>query len=360
MGLLTRIKSSLRRESSTRVDETRASGTGYTSAIMAARQSYISGTSDLAELTSAVQSCVSLWEGVMASADVSGTDMLDRATMALVARSLALRGEFVGIVRDGIIPVSDWDVSTRNGRPVAYRVGIPEAGGGRTETVLAGEVLHVRIGSDPVAPWTGTAPLRRAALSASLLHQIEEALRDTYRDAPIGSQVLPLPDSSAEDMDAMRMAIRGRQGSTLIIEGVAQATAAGMNPQLGQRRDDLTPDLGKAQAATLLASARGAVAEVFGVPAAFFNPASTGPVFRECQRHLVQYTLSPIAKLLAEEASGKLGAAVSIDVETPVQAFDTGGRARALSGIIKAMAEAQEAGIDPEKAMRLVGWDGEA
>jgi hypothetical protein len=27
-----------------------------------------------------------------------------------------------------------------------------------------------------------------------------------------------------------------------------------------------------------------------------------------------------------------------------------------MSAIIKAMAEAKEAGIDPEKAMRLVGW----
>lgn len=336
--------------------ETRATGPGYTAAIMAARASYISGGSDVAELTSAVQTCVSLWEGVLGGADVIGTDLLDRATMALIGRSLALRGEFVGVIGEHIIPASDWDVSTRGGRPVAYRVSIPEAGGGRTMTALAQEVVHVRIGSDPVAPWTGTAPLRRAALSANMLHEVEEALRDTFRDAPIGSQVLPLPDSSPEDMEAMRGAIRGRQGQTLIIEGVAQATAAGMNPQLGQRRDDLTPDLKKAEAAQIWAQARGAVAEVFGVPAAFFNPASTGPVFREAQRHLVQYTLSPIAKLISDEASMKLGGAVVIDVETPTQAYDTGGRARALSGIIKAMAEAKEAGIDPEAALKLVGW----
>ncbi|WP_354546394.1 phage portal protein [Roseovarius sp. MBR-78] len=326
---------------------------------MAARASYISGGSDVAELTSAAQTCISLWEGVFSGADVAGTDLLDRNTMALVARSLALRGEFLGIIGEHIIPASDWDVSTRGGRPVAYRASIPEAGGGRTVTALAGEVIHIRIGSDPVAPWTGTAPLRRAALSANLLHEIEEALRDTFRDAPIGSQVLPLPDSSPEDMEAMRGAIRGRQGQTLIIEGVAQATAAGMNPQLGQRRDDLTPDLQKAEAAAIMAAARGAVAEVFGVPAAFFNPASTGPVFREVQRHLVQYTLSPLAKVISDEATAKLGGTVQIDVETPVQAYDTGGRARAMQGIIKALAEAQEAGIDPEKAMRLVGWETE-
>ena len=343
----------------TETTETRASGTGYTAAIMAARQSYISGGSDVAELTSAAQACISLWEGILSGADVTGTDALDRPTMALVARSLALRGEAVFVIEDGLVPVSDWDVSTRGGRPTAYRVSIPEAGGGRSETRLAAEVLHVRIGSDPVAPWTGTAPLRRAALSANLLHEIEGALRDTFRDAPVGSQVLPLPDSSPEDMQDMRSAIRGRQGQTLVIEGVAQATAAGMNPQLGQRRDDLTPDLQKAEAAAILAAARGSVAEVFGVPAAYFNPASTGPAFREIERHLVTYTLLPIAKLLEAEATAKLGGTVAVDVERPFQSWDNGARARSMTAIVKAMTEAQEAGIDPDKALRLVGWDGQ-
>lgn len=338
--------------------ETRSSGANYTAQIMAARASYITTGGDVAELTSVVQACVSLWESVLTGADVTGTDYLDRRTMGLLGRSLALRGEFVGIIDgDGITPAMDWEVSTRGGKPVAYRCSVAEAGGARSETRLAGEVLHIRIGSDTAAPWAGSPPLRRAALSANLLHEIETALRDTFRDAPIGSQVLPLPDSTPEDMAAMRSAFRGRRGQTLVIEGTAQATAAGMNPQLGQKRDDLTPDLGKAQTAQLLESARGAVAEVFGVPRAFFNPASTGPVFREAQRHLVQYTLAPIAKLIGDEASAKLGGAVEIDVETPTQAYDTGGRARALSGIIKALSEAEAAGIDPEKAMRLVGWE---
>jgi phage portal protein BeeE len=357
MGLLDIFRRNQKDGDGPLVPETRASGTGYTAAIMAARASYITGGSDIAELTSAAQTCVSLWEGVLSGADVSGTDLLDRPLMGIVARSLALRGEFVGVIDDTITPASDWEVATRNGRPVAYKVSIPEAGGGRTETRLAGEVLHIRIGSDPVAPWTGTAPLRRAALSANLLHELEEALRDTFRDAPIGSQVLPLPDGSPEDMENMRSAIRGRQGQTLVIEGVAQATAAGMNPQLGQRRDDLTPDLKRADAAAILTSARGSVAECFGVPAAYFNLASTGPAFREIERHLVTYTLLPIAKTIEGEATTKLGGAVSVDVERPFQSWDNGARARSMSAIIKAMAEAKEAGIDPEAAMRLVGWE---
>ena len=63
---------------------------------MSAREAYLSGRRGLAELTATAQACISLWEGALALADVSGTDLLDRRTLALAARSLALRGEFAG------------------------------------------------------------------------------------------------------------------------------------------------------------------------------------------------------------------------------------------------------------------------
>jgi hypothetical protein len=352
MGLLDIFR---RNRSANLPTETRSSGTGYTAQIMAARQSYISGVSDLSELTSTVQTCVSLWEGAFAGADVSGTDYLDRATMGLVARSLALRGEAVFLIKpDMLVPCADWDLSTVNGVPRAYRVSVSEAGGGRSETALAGEVMHVRIGSDPVAPWTGTAPLRRASLSANLLHELESALRDTWRDAPVGSQVVPLPDGSADDMAAMRGAFRGRHGSTLIVEGASQAAAAGHYVQQGNRREDLTPDLKKAEAALHLEAARGSVAMAFGVLPAMLNPAAAGPVIREGQRHLAQWTLEPIAKLISAEASAKLGGAVSIDVVRPLQAHDAGAKARAFSMLVSAMAEAKERGIDPGPLLHML------
>ena len=68
-----------------------------------------------------------------------------------------------------------------------------------------------------------------------------------------------------------------------------------------------------------------------------------------------------MAMLLAEEASAKLGVAVMIDVMRPVQAFDVGGRARALSTIIEAMARAKELQLSPDEvntALTLVNWGG--
>jgi hypothetical protein len=60
---------------------------------------------------------------------------------------------------------------------------------------------------------------------------------------------------------------------------------------------------------------------------------------------------------MAEECSGKLGRPVTTDTLRPLQACDAGGRARAMATIVEAMAAAKEAGIDPDVAARLVGWD---
>jgi len=170
---------------------------------------------------------------------------------------------------------------------------------------------------------------------------------------------VPLPDSSAQDMEAMRGAFRGKRGATLVIEGVAQSTAAGMNPQIGKSPDQLTPDLSKAMATQTLEAARDAVCMAFGVLPGLTSRATTGPMVREAQRHLAGWTLQPLAMLWAEEATAKLGAEVQIDVMRPVQAFDVSGRARALSTIIGAMAEAKAAGLAPgdvNAALTLVNW----
>lgn len=345
MGILDVFRRKADKGANLPVSETRAVAMGYTADLIAARHEWLAGTSNVAELTAAVQSCVSLWEAGFTLADVTGTDMLDRRTLAMLARSLALRGEAMFLVRDRLLPVTDWDVKTRHGEPVAYRVSLSEIGGGTSQTVLAGEVLHVRIGSSPVTPWAGTAPLHRASLSAGLLQEVEAALRDTWRDAPVGSQVVYMPDSAADDMEAMRRAFRGRRGSTLIVEGTAQAVAAGMHPELGRRPDQLSPDLERAQAMEALEAARGAILMAYGVLPALVNPATTGPVVREAQRHLATWTLQPLAEIVAEEASAKLGAPVSIDVHRALQSFDAGGSARALAGIMQALATAKEAGL---------------
>lgn len=341
------------------VEETRSAG-NYTAQIMAARESWIAGRSGLADLTATVQGCITLWEGALALADVQGTDLLDRRSMALIARSVALRGEWLALITpEGLVTASDWELSTRDGKPRAYKLTIPEAGGGRQVTALAAEVLHLRIGMDPAAPWCGTAPLRRSSLTAGMLHELETALSEVYANAPLGTAIVPFPEAAGTDLDELGAGFRGRRGRVLLRESVNVTAAGGATPQGDWKPSSVTPDLEASMALQTMEAARASICGAFGVLPALIDRSTTGPMVREAQRHLAGWVLQPIAMLLAEEASNKLGGPVMIDVMRPVQAFDVGGRARALATIVDALTAAKEAGIDDSamnKALTLVNW----
>lgn len=340
-------------------DETRATASGFTAELITAREGWISGARGIGELTATVQGCVSLWEHGLSLADVTGFD-LDRRTLALAARSLALRGEAVFLMRDRLIPAADWDLSTRGGEPRAYRVSISEAGGGTTETALAGEILHFRIGSDVAAPWAGQAPLKRAALTAGLLNAVESALAEIYETAPLGSQIVPFPEARDTDLEALGRGFRGRRGRVLLRESVHVTAAGGAAPAQDWKPQDVTPDLQRAMTSETLDRARGSIMTAFGVLPALFDKAAQGPLVREAQRHLAQWMLQPIAASMAEEISLKTGQPASLDVMAPLQAYDAGGRARALGAVLKALSEAKDADLDPDAiatAGRIVGWE---
>ncbi len=341
-------------------EETRATGSGFTAEIMAAREAYISGRRGIGELTATVQGAVSLWEGGLGLADVQGTDMLDRRSLMLCARSLALRGEALFLIRDtAIVPCSDWDLRTRDGRPTAYRASVSEAGGGRSVNVLAGEVLHFRIGSDVAAPYYGTPPLKRSQLTAGLLNAVETALAEIYETAPLASMIVPFPEAPQTDLEAMARGFRGNRGKVLIRELVNVAAAGGPGPMQDWKPHDLSPDLSKSMTKETLAAARDAVNMAFGILPGLASPVATGPMVREAQRHLAQWVLQPIAAMIAEEATDKLGQPVKLDTLRPLQAFDAGGRARAITAIVGALAQAKEAGVDPAQAMGMVDWGNE-
>lgn len=54
-----------------------------------------------------------------------------------------------------------------------------------------------------------------------------------------------------------------------------------------------------------------------------------------------------------QDLFASLGEAVRIDVVRPLQAYDAG-KARAFSAMIKALAEAQAAGIDPGPVLHML------
>ncbi len=343
---------------SRKIETRSSSAVGYTTQLLQARAAYISGTEGLAEMTATVQSCVSLWEQGFSLADVDGTDILSPLHLALIGRSLALRGEALfWIGPDGLVPASDWDISTKLSRPTAYRLGLPDVGGGTTRTALAAEVIHFRIGCEMGTPYVGSPPLRRAGLTAGLLQHVEAALSDIYRDAPIGSQVIPYPESPETDLNALARAFRGYRGKVQVRESVNVASVGGPAPVTDWKANDLTPNLEQAMTKESLDAARDGINMAFGVLPGLTNPATTGPMVREAQRHLAQWCLQPIANQMAFELSKKLDADISLNVMRPAQAYDAGGRARALVAMVNAMAQAKEAGVDLGPALNQMDWD---
>jgi hypothetical protein len=131
----------------------------------------------------------------------------------------------------------------------------------------------------------------------------------------------------------------------LLRESVSVSAAGGPQPAADWRPASLTPELEKAVPIETLHAARDAICCAFGVLPALFSHDGQGPAFREAQRHLAQWTLAPICGLIAEEATKKLGDKVTLDVLTPTQSYDAGGRARALSATVAALKEAKEAGL---------------
>lgn len=142
-----------------------------------------------------------------------------------------------------MLPVSDWDLSTRYGKPTAYRLTVPEIGGGKTQTALAAEVLHLRIGSDTSQPWIGQAPLRRASITASPLESLETALSEVYQCAPLGTSIVPTTESNEADLNTMAAALRGKRERTLLKESMQVQAAGGMAPATDWAARSLSPDL---------------------------------------------------------------------------------------------------------------------
>lgn len=330
----------------------------FTDIAMGVRAEWIAGKRGVAELTGTVQGCISLWEQGLSIAE-HDNPLLTPAVLALAARTLGLRGEALFLIRENrLVPVDQWDVTTRDAIPRAYRVTIPDTGGGHVETVLAAEVLHFKIGADAATPWRGTPPLRRSSLTASLLYAIEDALADTFANAPLGSQITPMPETGTTDNDKLAASFRGQRGRVLLRESTNVSAAGGPAPATDWKPSDLTPDLSRSMSVESLRAARDSIMHAFGVLPSLVNAQATGPVVREAQRHLAQWTLQPIATAMAAEIGDKLLSPVQIQVSGPLQAYDAGGRARALTGVVQALGTAKQAGLTPEELAAAMHFSG--
>ena len=150
-----------------------------------------------------------------ASAAVEGPEaarLLTRELLALVGRSLVLRGEVVLTPEEGaLLPASGHDI--RGGHRVsewAYRLDL--AGPSRTVSrFLPGEdVLHFRVNTDPSTPWRGRPAHALASATAATAANAE---RTAGQEAKIAiSRLVPSPQpltprSAATDQQHLRRRI---------------------------------------------------------------------------------------------------------------------------------------------------------
>src|SRR5258708_2403265 len=239
---------SIQRPGGNNAPQTRSATSGFTRDYLLDRYAFISGRAGLAEMTAVVQGAVGYWERGFSSAAVTGTSLLTRHTLSMIGRSLALRGESVWWISDlGLIPASNWQLSTQYGTPIAYRLVIPEIGGGQAPIYkLAGDVLHFKIGVEQTQPWLGRSPLRQSAVTTQIIESLETALGELFRDCALGSSIVPFGEAKEIDLQKLGESFRSRRGNIMLRESVQVSSAGGPAPNTNDwQPNSLSPDLSK-------------------------------------------------------------------------------------------------------------------
>jgi hypothetical protein len=79
----------------------------------------------------------------------------------------------------------------------------------------------------------------------SHLVPLSRARSEAYEYMPLGSQVLPFPESPQTDMDKLVAGFRSKRGRVLLWESVSVTSAGGPQPQADWNPNDMSPDLAK-------------------------------------------------------------------------------------------------------------------
>lgn len=266
--------------------------------------------------------------------------------LAAIGLDLCLRGESVWHVRmEGnaltLGRVAYWAHVGRG------RYHLTLAGPTDTETVRAldGEVLRLTINADAIQPWRGRSPFHLMGGSPRLMAEIEGAISGALEWT--GRGILPFPAGvPAEQQSAALRGLRGGGRLAAITSKEDFSASAGQARGNEFRRVDLTPDLRSADLNDATDSLHERVLAAAGIPPALVTASGNAGAMREAYRLFVLQTIDPIARILAPEFA-KVGVTSMSTVE--LMASDTAGRARSVGALVKA-------GVDLERAMRLVGW----
>ena len=341
----------------TKQRETRDSS--YTDAVVALLAEQASGgTLARPAATGALEASASIVARCFAACDVAAPDAFKAAlgpsTLSLIGRSLVRQGEilFAIEIRDGrvvLIPAASWDVTGEHD-PASWTYRLVLGGPSRLTTLspVPNEgMIHIRLQSDPEQPWRGVSPLASAAIAGRLSAETMQALADEA-SGPRG-MLLPTPVDGADPTVAtLKADIRALRGKVALVESTSSGWAADGSQQR-PKGDWETRRIGAAPGAPLIEQASLASREVFaacGIPLSIVTE-SEGTGQREGFRRLMHATITPLARIVAEELSAKFETDIGLSFDG-LFAADLSGRARAFQSLVNG-------GMVVEKAAALAG-----
>ena len=326
--------------------ETRGS---YTDAIVEAllKEATGSTTASVSSL-GVVEACAGLWGRSFASATVTpssmATESLTPAILEAVGRRLLLHGEalFEITVEDGavrLVEASNWEIEERG--QWVYRADFSTPEGTYNRTLTADRILHPRIGATPKRPWQGESPIPSA--TAKLAAQLETKLTQEV-GGPVGN-VLPLPHKGS--VTQLQGDIDKLSGRTVLVE----STSAGYgDKEAAPRGDWQTRRIGADPPEAMIGLRKDVQASILaacGCPGSLLER-SDGTLAREEMRRFLHSTISPVARVVADEMAVKL--------DTPGLAFDFSSLfASDLSGRARSFQSMVGGGMEVGKAAALAG-----
>ena len=337
-------------------------GAGFTDAIVQALLNQAAGgTTADPSATAALEAAAGSYARAFAVAsvepDTPATRALTPELLALMARDLIRRGEFVHVIEVGrggvrLTPAGSWDVRGRFD-PVTwrYRCDLFGPSGNVTRNLPAAAVIHGRYSVDPARPWWGVSPLGWARLTGKLHANIEDALSDEASGTR--GHLLPVPqgpdtDDDTDPLAGLRKDIATLRGRTVLTETVASGWGEGsMAAPMADWRPQRIGANPPPSLATLRTDSALAVLTACGVPADLAGSTDATSA-REAWRRFLHGSVQPLGDLLAVELADKLavpGLRLTFD---RLMASDLSGRARAFGSLV-------QAGMDADRAARLAG-----
>lgn len=325
--------------------EQRSSG-GLTLDYMTHRRKGLTSQGNVA-LSATVGTAIGVWSRAFAMLDVL-PEPVPANVLAQVGADLLLKGESCWHIRTNgsdldLVPVAYWD-ELGNGK---YHLHLARVNSTETIRAIEGEVLKLTINSDTSQPWRGRSPFTLMGLSPTLLAEIENAVSGALPMA--GKGVLPMPSTIAPEEKAKTLS--GLQnGSLAVVTSKADFAHQTGGERSEMRRVELTPDLQRLDINKFTDDLHTRLLTGAGIPAALMTPNGNAGAMREAYRLFALQTVQPLARQILPEFTRKLNVSgISLDA---MMSSDVAGRARAVGVLTKA-------GVDLNKAMKLVGWSNE-